>query len=363
MARFYPKLFKLLPDNELTADLGGPIIMAQVDNEYGLFGSDKAYLSFVRDTWRKGLGAGVVIHSTDPSSPAVLGGSRLDGVLQTLDGESGMAAAFANLRASQKLESNATMPLMNSEYYPGNLNYWGDATFPFVYPVANVVSGLDELLSTRLEGSSPPSFTLWLFNSQTDFGFMGSSLHFDSPGSTSGQFKWFVPSYDFGAPVDEAGLVRPLFYQLRAVLAKHGAKVPPPGTPLPPSPPVRDYGRVIMGESLSLFEALPLLAPHPVRSPTVLTMEETGQGYGYSLYSTTIPPWLRTTPVLLGGMRDFAGVFVARRLQQTCAHGAALDDVVCKPVSGQVQEDGRMQGDRDLQGAFRAKRRVLSLLE
>ena len=277
--------------------------------------------------WRAGLGPGVVIHSTDPASPAALGGSRLAGVLQTLDGEWNLQ--WSALRASQQLVSNDTMPLMNSEYYPGTLNYWGDSKFPNPFPVDRVVSGLDSLLSARLEGSSPPSFTLWLFNSQTDFGFVGGSLWF------GGGMKWFVPSYDFGAPVDEAGVVRPLFYKLRDVLAKHGAVVP--DKPLPLSPPVRDYGKLVMTETLSLFDALPLLAPHPVRSPTVLTMEEMGQGYGYALYSSRIPPWLQGRAVTLGGMRDLANVYVDRELQQTCARGTtAVDEVVCHPVKPDV---------------------------
>ena len=37
-------IFALLRAKKLTADLGGPIIMVQVDNEYGLFGTDQAYL-------------------------------------------------------------------------------------------------------------------------------------------------------------------------------------------------------------------------------------------------------------------------------------------------------------------------------
>ena len=65
---FFGKLFALLREENLTADLGGPIIMAQVDNEYGLFGTDQEYLQHIRATWRQGLGNGVVIHSTDPAS-------------------------------------------------------------------------------------------------------------------------------------------------------------------------------------------------------------------------------------------------------------------------------------------------------
>ena len=74
---FTTKLFALLRSERLTADLGGPIVMAQIENEYGLFASEHSYLEQLRDLWRAGLGEGVVIHSTDPASARVLGGSRV----------------------------------------------------------------------------------------------------------------------------------------------------------------------------------------------------------------------------------------------------------------------------------------------
>ena len=118
---FFTKLFALLRTEKLTADLGGPIVMAQLDNEYGLFSNDHEYLERIRDMWRKGLGDGVVIHSTDPASRHVLDASRIEGVLQTVDfaTASDPAADFATLRASQSLVSATPQPLMVSEFYPG----------------------------------------------------------------------------------------------------------------------------------------------------------------------------------------------------------------------------------------------------
>ena len=88
--------------------------------------------------------------------------------------------------------------------------------------------------------------------------------------------RWLTPSYDFGAPVDEAGVVRPLFYALQKVLKAHGAVVPM--LPVPAPPPVAAFGTVVMSEQMSLWDALEVLAPFPVLSPTVRTMEEIGQG-------------------------------------------------------------------------------------
>ena len=227
---FYTKLFALLRQESLCADQGGPIIMAQIDNEYGLFGSDKEYLAHLRDLWRAGLGDGIVIHSTDPPTALVMGGSRVEGVLQTLDMGYDMSPvnSFNTLKASQAVFNKEPQPLMCSEIYPGNLNYVGDSFFPHIYDPKLVANAIDNILDTNLIGGST-SFALWLFSSGTDFGFWGGTLFI-------GSWKQLLPSYDFGAPVDEAGVIRPLFYLLRDVLVKHGAVLPV--APLPESPPV-----------------------------------------------------------------------------------------------------------------------------
>ena len=329
---FLTKLFALLRENNLTADLGGPIVMAQIENEYGLFGHDKEYLAHLRDFWRAGLGPGVVIHSTDP--PNALDGSRLEGVLQTVDfGYTGDPKNyFAALKASQAQVSAEPQPLMCSEIYPGTLNYWGDDTFPVIYDPNAVAASVDKILDMERCGGST-SFALWLFTACTDFGFWGGVLFL-------GKWNALVPTYDFGAPVDEAGVVRPLFYILQDVLRKHGAVIPPgPGTGLPPPPPVTAYGKVTMSDSISLWDALPALlstqklAPNgtAIASPTVRTMEEIGQGLGYILYSAAIPAWLRTQnpSIVMAGMRDRAEVYLDRTLHQVCGRGATVDDESC----------------------------------
>jgi beta-galactosidase len=325
---FFTKLFALLRSEKLTAGQGGPIVMAQIENEYGIYGSDKAYLAHLRDAWKAGLGDGVVIHSTDPSTPEVLGGSRIPGVLQTIDFgyTSDPANQFATLKASQAITNpGAPQPLMCSEIYPGTLTYWGDSVFPLVYNPAAVAASIDLLLNTdHCQGST--SFALWLFASNTDFGYWGGTLFL-------GKWRALVPSYDFGAPVDEAGVIRPLFYMLQKVLEKHGATTTPP----PAQPPVKAYGTVAMGESVSLWEALPALVPQPVASATVRTAEELGQGYGYTLYTAPIPAY-QSSPnpgVLMGGMRDRALVYLDRTtLHQTCGRGATVDADSCTPGVG-----------------------------
>lgn len=89
--------------------------------------------------------------------------------------------------------------------------------------------------------------------------------------------------------VAESGVVRPQYAKLQAVLAKHGAVV---GSGPPPAPPpVAAFPPITMRQALPLLDAavLAALTPQPIASPTPRGMEELGIGYGYALYSTTLP--------------------------------------------------------------------------
>jgi hypothetical protein len=200
---FYTKLFALLRRNRLTAGQGGPIVMAQLENEYGSYGSDKVYLRRLRDLWRQGLGEGVVIHSTDGPSEQMLLGTRIEGVLNTIDGDPN----FALLRTIQPW----AQPVMNSEVYTGGLSMWGDAQFP--KGAVDIAPVVDAMLGQQDTHGAPfnASFTLWLFTGVTDFGFQGGNVH---------GTDYLTPSYDFGAPVTESGALRPQ-YHLRNTINFH----------------------------------------------------------------------------------------------------------------------------------------------
>ena len=147
----------------------------------------------------------------------------------------------------------------------------------------------------------------------------------------------------------------PLFSDLN-MPQKHGASV----GPVPPNPPVADYGVVKMTETVTIWDALEVLAPAPIQSPTVKTMEELDQvrsikysnlyrrcmlfqflpvflqGYGYIMYSARLPNETGADAdglanVALGGMRDRALIFLDEHLHQICGRGALPDDDSCTP--------------------------------
>ena len=291
----------------------------------------------------------MVLHSTDPADPAVLAASRTPGVLQTVDfaTRGNVAADFATLKASQKLNSKVAQPLMVSEFYPGYITSDGEKQFPIVYDPTMVASQLDKVLNTTYCGGST-SFALWLFAACSDFGFWGGTLW----AYQSKSLGVLTPSYDVGAPVDESGGIRPLFHMLQAVLKRHGANT---SSVLPPSPPVAAFGKVVMTKRLPLWRALQALAPNPARSGTVRTMEELQQGYGYIHYSTPVPHFEAPSAgsLVLSGMRDRALVYFDRKLYQTCTRGDTVDAVVCSAAAAAqrveqldilVENQGRVTG-------------------
>lgn len=72
-----PKLVPYLYQN------GGPIILVQVENEYGSFGCDKNYTIFVRDLIRRNLGPDVILITTDGSGERNLECGTIPGVYPT----------------------------------------------------------------------------------------------------------------------------------------------------------------------------------------------------------------------------------------------------------------------------------------
>ena len=121
---WYTQLFSVL--RPLLFPNGGPIIMVQVENEYGSFAmqtghKDMEYLSQLRDLTRSLVGEGVELFTTDGAGDNFLVGGVIPGVLPTVDFGCGtdVEEAFASQR---RFEPRS--PLVNSEYYPGWLDHW-----------------------------------------------------------------------------------------------------------------------------------------------------------------------------------------------------------------------------------------------
>lgn len=271
---------------EQLADLqlarGGNIIMVQVENEFGGYGTDKPYVAAVRDILREAGWTDVPLFQCDWSSN--FENNALDDLLWTMNFGTGsnIDDQFRRLK-----ELRPTTPLMCSEFWSGWFDNWGRAHE--TRDAKDMVAGLREMLEKNI------SFSLYMVHGGSSFGHWAGA---NSPG-----FQPDCSSYDYDAPISEAGHATPKFDELRAMLQEFTDE------PLPPVPapfPVKAI------DAFTLTECAPLMTDLPapvVEDGEVQTFEELNMGWGSALYSTHLKA--RNVPSTLTiDAHDFAQVFV-----------------------------------------------------
>ncbi|MFF3566007.1 beta-galactosidase family protein [Streptomyces sp. NPDC002574] len=261
---------------------GGPVLAVQVENEYGAFGEDPAYLTHLEAKLRQG-GVDVPLFTCD--QPADLARGSIPGVLSTVNFGSRSAQNLAALR-----EHQPEGPLMCTEFWNGWFDRWGGVHV--VRDAASAAADLDELLTAGA------SVNLYMFHGGTNFGFTNGA-------NDKHTYRPTITSYDYDAPLDEAGDITPKYLAFRDVLARHTAV---PDGPLPePSKKLNLLGVRLTGTAPLLGSADRL--GEAVAGPRPLTMEELGQDFGFVLYETELA---EPGPTLLhfDGIKDRAQVFL-----------------------------------------------------
>ncbi|RAR44195.1 glycoside hydrolase family 35 protein [Paenibacillus sp. MDMC362] len=260
---YYDELIpRLVP---LLSTHGGPILAVQVENEYGSYGNDHAYLEYLR----AGLvrrGVDVLLFTSDGPTDEMLLGGTLGDVHATVNFGSRVEESFRKYR-----EYRTEEPLMVMEFWNGWFDHWMEDHH--VRDAADVAGVLDEMLE---KGSS---INMYMFHGGTNFGFYSGANHIQA-------YEPTTTSYDYDAPLTEWGDQTEKYKAVRTVLSKHGFK---PGCPLPEPIPKAAYGKVALSEMAGLFADANL--EHlsiPIKSVCTQTMEKFGQSYGFILYSTFI---------------------------------------------------------------------------
>ncbi len=269
----------------LTIQRGGPIIMVQVENEYGSYGEDKAYVSAIRDLVRKAGFGDVTLFQCDWASNFTKNG--LDDLVWTMNFGTGanIDDQFKKLR-----QLRPGSPLMCSEYWSGWFDKWGARHE--TRPAAKMVAGIDEMLSKGI------SFSLYMTHGGTSFGHWAGA---NSPG-----FQPDVTSYDYDAPINEYGLPTPKYYELREVMQKYSDK----RLPAVPKPAAKIIS--IPEFALSDFEPLMTGADSTVQSRLPLTFEQLDMGWGTVNYSTLLPEIPTKSVLTIDEAHDYAQVFIDR---------------------------------------------------
>ncbi|MFF5972665.1 beta-galactosidase family protein [Streptomyces sp. NPDC012769] len=271
---------------------GGPVILVQVENEYGSYGTDAGYLRRVADLLVE-CGVEVPLFTSDGPEDHMLTGGSVPGILATANFGSGAREAFEVLRRHRP-----TGPLMCMEFWCGWFDHWG--TEHVGRDAADAAAALREILECGA------SVNVYMAHGGTSFaGWAGSNragrLH-------QGELRATVTSYDYDAPVDEAGLPTEKFWRFREVLAQYAEG------PLPevPEPPVR-IGAPAAGAVdgwAPLAEVLEVLGDEESDTPLPPTFEELGVDRGLVRYRLEVPGPRQPYPLAVSGLRDLATVYV-----------------------------------------------------
>ncbi|NXT92595.1 BGAL galactosidase, partial [Anhinga rufa] len=290
---------------------GGNIISVQVENEYGsYYACDYDYLRHLLGSFRALLGSEVLLFTTDGMRVEELRCGTLQGLYATIDFGPGSNVTEA-FGAQRWVEPKG--PLVNSEYYTGWLDYWGEAHAST--SSARVAQGLEDML--QLGANVNMQVVSWyMFHGGTNFAYWSGADFKD-------QYKPVTTSYDYDAPLSEAGDPTEKLFAIRTVISKFQ---PLPVGPMPPATPKYAYGQVALRKvsacpkgcaapawhcpaapclALSLqyadlLDVLDVLCPSgPIQSQFPLTFEAIKQAHGFVVYRTQLP-WDILDPAVLG---------------------------------------------------------------
>jgi beta-galactosidase len=255
--RYISRLGKELTPLQITK--GGPIIMVQVENEYGSYGNDKEYLRALKAMLRK-AGFNVPFFTSDGGAKYLLESGTLPDVLPVVNfggDPQGDFEALAKFRQG--------IPSMCGEYWCGWFTHWGDKEFG-----SSDITKDSAAVQWMLDHDK--SFNLYMFDGGTNFGWMAGANY-------GSRYEPDITSYDYDAPLDEAGNPTRKYYVLRALLRKYQSR----GTSLPELPvplPAVEIPAITMDSVAPLFGNLPPMKK--IVQPK--SMEELGQDYGFILY-------------------------------------------------------------------------------
>lgn len=262
---------------------GGPVLLMQVENEYGSYGDDKAYLAALRDMLRE-RGVDVPLVTSDGPEHDMLACGKCEGVFQTGNFGSQTQVRFGFM-AEQGIQ-----PLMCMEYWCGWFDHWGCGKHARTDGAASARE-FGEILD-RGHGN------IYMFHGGTSFGLMNGANYYD-------ELTPDVTSYDYDALLTEDGRVTEKYRLFQAEIAKRVGPTPQMTTEDIPRMAYGEAKEVASAPLMTLAEQLPA-----VQSLVPRSMERLGQSYGYTLYRTTLTNEAELTSIRLVDANDRAHVLL-----------------------------------------------------
>lgn len=258
---YYKVLIPKLVPYQITN--GGKIILMQIENEYGYFGNDKAYLQFLADTMRE-FGVNVPLVTSDGPWGAAFKTGQLKGFLPTGNFGSGCEKKFEIM----KPQMQGNQPLMCMEFWAGWFDAWGNRI-----KMRSILSVNKKDWEYTIKNGH--NINIYMFHGGTNFGFMNGANYY-------GKLTPDTTSYDYDAPVSEDGSLTKKYQAFREITKKY---VNVPDVEFTTKIKKIAYGKIAYTQTADLFKNLELISQKQT-SLSPKSMEEAGQNYGYILYRT-----------------------------------------------------------------------------
>lgn len=330
---YYKVLLPILKPLQITE--GGNVILMQVENEYGYFADDKAYLETMRDLFRQGGITVPLITSDEPKDESIMGG-QVEGAFPTGNFGSKTRERFEVLK---KFTQGG--PLMCAEFWVGWFDHWGNG--------GHMTGNLEQSAQDLEDMIRLGHVNIYMFIGGTNFGFMNGSNYYS-------QLSPDVTSYDYDAVLTEAGDLTEKFYRYQDIIRRVTGETARKGLPVPI--PKKAYGRAEVKRKVGLMQSLPGLSA-PVNSLQPQSMERLGQSYGYILYTSPVRNERRLEKICLWDANDRANIFLGEeRLLNLYDHELEAEHMLDKAAKegeeirilvenmGRVNFGPRMNGQR-----------------
>ena len=262
---------------------GGPIILLQIENEYGSYGNDTEYMNRLKELWLE-KGIDVPYYTSDGATTYMLEAGTLPGCAVGLD----PGGNQENFDLAKKM--NPGVPVFSSETYPGWLTHWGE---DWVRPdTASLLKQVRFLMDNKL------SVNFYMLHGGTNFGY--------SAGANSGGsgYQPDITSYDYDAPINELGQATPKYYALQHVIREYLSDKAPL-VPQPDPIPVMEIPEMEMQVFTSVWSHL----PSPILSVQPNPFEYYNHYYGFAVYKTKLIGH-KKGKLTITKLHDYATLFV-----------------------------------------------------
>ncbi len=261
----------------------GPIILLQIENEYGSYGNDRAYMKQLKELWDQ-AGIDIPYYTSDGATTYMLEAGSLPGVAVGLD----PGGNQRNFDLARKM--NPGVPVFSSETYPGWLTHWDeDFQKPAIKPLLEEVRFL---MDNKL------SVNFYMLHGGTNFGYSAGAN-----ATGIGNYRADITSYDYDAPINEQGNPTPKYFALQKLLSEYKLDNTPTALPTP----IRAISipDIEMKAVSSVWDNL----KDPIKSVQPKPFEYYDHYYGFALYRTELIG-RKKGKLLITELHDFATVFV-----------------------------------------------------